>query len=855
MRSAFFTIASWNYVHYARALASSLSRYHPDFSRIIAIADTRRQGFEEGAFPEFDAHVFFDELDLPDHRAFSFRYDVMELNTAIKPTVFRRLFAQGFDRVIYLDPDVFAYRRFDEVLKAFDGGATSILTPHSLAPNLNSEGPNDLTFMRAGIYNLGFLALAKTDQTLDLLKWWETRLYKECVSDRQSDGIFVDQKFMDLWPAYCSGAHILRDATYNVAYWNLDNRTVEKSIGGYEVAGSPLAFFHFSGIIPGDRSILSKHQRRWQPTATKALNSLFDEYHDQLDAHGASRFAPMPYGFGTFPDGTQVPRLARVIFREKLEPFEGDPYAQLPDYIDRPAALDPNPGGVITQLAHALWETRPDLRSHFSLADSTSQISYADWYVSGGAASVGIPSRFIQTVAGRSRQLNRSTAGHGLSASVSKKANSFTTSRLARSAYRILMRARPHIQWLYRVVPPATRKRFLDALFSRAWSTSSDVGTRIALVPGISLIGYPFSEMGVGEAMRSLARSIESANIDFDVTSFDDHVHAPRRDRALAPYVTTQPSKVANVFCVNADMLGVTIRGIGAASLQNRYNIVRPFWELPLIDPQWIYDLQMVDEIWAPTTFVRDAFLAGTDREVVHIPVAISVPLDIKPNRERFGILKNSTAFLFSFDFSSYPARKNPRAVLQAFLRGFEQHRNKNVSLIVKTMGESPQKHEILSSIRGLAETDDRIIVIDEVLTRSETYCLTKSCDIFVSLHRSEGFGLGIAEAMAMGKAVIATDFSGSKDFVNAETGFPIPYRLIDVERGQYPYFVEGQKWADPDINEAARVMAFLADHPEAAIATGKRAQAHINAAHSPEAVGQIVWDRLQQIYGYRNAA
>lgn len=854
MRNAFFTISSWNYLHYSRTLASSFARHHPDFSCVFAIADTRRNDLGKDDFPEFDAHIFFDDLDLPDRSAFSFRYDILELNTAIKPTIFRRLFAEGFDRVIYLDPDIFAYRRFDEVLRAFDEGATSILTPHALSPNLHSESPNDLTFMRAGVYNLGFLALAKTPETSDLLEWWETRLRTECVVNRLNDGIFVDQKFMDLWPAYCPGTHILRDPAYNVAYWNLDSRTITKTDERYEVNGSPLAFFHFSGINHDDRSVLSKHQQRWKPTSTKELENLFVDYHDQLEAHGANKFSAVPYGFGTFSDGTDIPSLARIIYREKLEPFEGDPFTLMLDILDSPADIKPNPGGVVTQLAYALWMARSDLQSYFPLQEGRSQINYANWYMSGGAKSAGIASRFSETVAKRIRQLDSSRAAPKGMADVPAREASVIATHLARCAYRTLVRAHPHIRWLYSVVPQPRRRQFLNALFRLAWPENYGATSHAALAPGLSLIGYPFSETGVGEAMRSLARSIESAGINYDVTSFDEQVPSSRRERALKHRIAERPSKMVNVFCVNADMLGATIRGVGGGILQNRYNIVRPFWELPRIHPQWLDSLQYVDEIWAPTAFVRDAFIAGTDRPVVHIPVAISIPPAIEGNRERFQIPKDSTAFLFAFDFSSYPDRKNPDAVVQAYLRAFGHDRNRRVSLIIKTMGSSTHKQAILNSIRGLAQADKRVVLIDEVLTRSEMYCLTKSCDVFVSLHRSEGFGLGIAEAMAMGKAVISTDFSGSRDFVNAQTGFPIPYRLIDVEPDQYPYFIEGQKWADPDIDEAARVMVQLAENIEAANAVGECARKFMAQAYSPEAVGKVIADRLQDIQGYRNS-
>ncbi|MDX8527731.1 glycosyltransferase [Mesorhizobium sp. MSK_1335] len=699
--------------------------------------------------------------------------------------------------------------------------------------------------MQAGVFNLGFMALADTPETLRLLKWWETRLRTECVSNRVADGLFVDQKFIDLWPAYCPGTSILRNPAYNVAYWNLDSRPVRRRGDAYEVDGVPLAFFHFSGVVPGNRSILSKHQRRWKPGSTPELQALFDDYHDRLEKFGLHRFSRIPYGFGTFTDGTGIPDAARRLFREQLEPFSGDPFADLPAYLNRPADLDPNPDGVVTRFAHALWTTRSDLRAHFDLRGSQSQLSYAHWFVSGGAAEAKVPPEFIRPVAKRISDLGAQAR--------KPTGNSKLAADAARVAYRLLMKVQPNIGWLYRQVPPATRKRFLDGLFRRAWPAAFGGGS-LPLGHGVSLIGYPFAEIGVGEAMRSLARSIESADVSYEVVNFDEQVRSSQKDRALEDRLTDTPSKTVNIFCVNADMLRSTVRGVGSAVLQNRYNILRPFWELPRIHPQWIDGLRQVDEIWAPTSFVRDAFASEIDRPVIHVPVSVSVPSDVRSNRDRFGISSDATAFLFAFDFSSYPTRKNPQAVLEAYLRAFGQDRKRNVSLVIKTMGQSAQRVEILNSVRRLAQDDCRIVLIDDVLSRADMYSLTASCDVFVSLHRSEGFGLGIAEAMALGKAVIATDFSGSRDFVSGETGFPVPCRLIDVEPDQYPYFVEGQKWAEPDIDEAARIMASLADNRDMAIVVGGAAKSFIANFHSPQAVGRIAETRLKQIYGHRNA-
>ncbi len=125
-----------------------------------------------------------------------------------------------------------------------------MITPHGTKPNENELTPNEINFLQAGIYNLGFMAVEKTDETVALLQWWARRLERLCIND-QRNGIFVDQKWIDLWPAYCEGVKVLRDPAYNVAYWNLDQRTLSLVSDRFVVDDAPLVFFHFSGLVPG----------------------------------------------------------------------------------------------------------------------------------------------------------------------------------------------------------------------------------------------------------------------------------------------------------------------------------------------------------------------------------------------------------------------------------------------------------------------------------------------------------------------------------------------------------------------------------------------------------------------------
>jgi glycosyltransferase involved in cell wall biosynthesis len=201
---------------------------------------------------------------------------------------------------------------------------------------------------------------------------------------------------------------------------------------------------------------------------------------------------------------------------------------------------------------------------------------------------------------------------------------------------------------------------------------------------------------------------------------------------------------------------------------------------------------------------------------------------------------------MFSFDYYSSPARKNPLGVLRAFQRAFPD-REENVGLIIKSTSSKNQNLRIKGTIAKAAAEDPRIIVLDRVMSRNEVLSLIRQSDCYVSLHRSEGFGLGMTEAMSFGNIVIGTDFSGSTDFLSERTGFPVGYMMRALRQGEYPYS-DGQSWAEPDEQEAAEAMrrAFYdQDERRRRSATGK---AFVQTRYSRENVGRIAEARLMQI-------
>jgi glycosyltransferase involved in cell wall biosynthesis len=220
----------------------------------------------------------------------------------------------------------------------------------------------------------------------------------------------------------------------------------------------------------------------------------------------------------------------------------------------------------------------------------------------------------------------------------------------------------------------------------------------------------------------------------------------------------------------------------------------------------------------------------------------IGVSVDATPSRlyhkADFDLREDEFAFLFSFDFGSFRSRKNPEAVIEAFQRAFPASEG-NVALVVK-MTNSERAGPEVDALRRLASDDARVRLLERYVSRDEMYGLLSVTDSYVSLHRSEGFGLGLAEAMSLGKPVIGTAYSGNMDFMDASNSCLVGYRLIDVPEGAYPHF-EGQVWADPDVEHAAYHMRRLVTDPSFAAGLGTRAKSTMATLFSHRAIGANV--------------
>jgi hypothetical protein len=294
-----FTIVSRNYAAQAATLMESLAVAEPKARRVVVATDGPIPALERLA-EVIDAR----ELDAP-YSAMSVYYDALELNTAVKPYVFGRFLTEpGVTSAIYLDPDIFVFRPLDAVRQGL-AEAQLALTPHLTKPLLGSAMPNDHAILQSGSYNLGFCAARAEPKVVDLMAWWADRCEFDCRVDLKN-GLFTDQRWMDLAPGFVDSLAVLRTPTLNLAYWNLEGRTLAKGKGGWTVDGEPLGFFHYSGFDPSRPDVLSKHQERVRVIAGSPLAELLSDYAAAMLRNGHETSRAVPYAHLRFPSGRLI---------------------------------------------------------------------------------------------------------------------------------------------------------------------------------------------------------------------------------------------------------------------------------------------------------------------------------------------------------------------------------------------------------------------------------------------------------------------------------------------------------------------------------------------------------------------
>jgi glycosyltransferase involved in cell wall biosynthesis len=359
----------------------------------------------------------------------------------------------------------------------------------------------------------------------------------------------------------------------------------------------------------------------------------------------------------------------------------------------------------------------------------------------------------------------------------------------------------------------------------------------------VTFVAYLDDEFGQGEAARRLAAGFEHAGIPLRRVSCTTG-RSPRVTRRDEPRVGAAYD--TNVICANGNHLPALAHEIGLEQLAAGYTVAFWAWETTAFPESWRSALHFVDEVWVESEFVRSAVASATWKPVHVVPMPLEMPAPPALARKELG-LPDGFVFLFSFDFLSVFERKNPLGLLDAFSRAFSV--GEGPSLVIKC-SHGGRKPSALRQVRDAAAARPDVYVLDEHLSPAARDALMASCDCYVSLHRSEGLGLTLAEAMAYAKPVIATGYSGNLEFMDERNSYLVPCEVTRIPHGS-AYPPDGL-WATPDVAAAAKLMRHVYDHPDEARARGALARQDIGRRFSTDRTASFIRSRLEGIQAQR---
>lgn len=398
-RLAVGTVVAKNYLPFARVLADSLRQRHPDIPFFVVLAD-EVDGYFDPAREAFFM-LSLRDLNIPQLDRFCFHYSRQPLVVATKSFLLDHLLNQGFSSAIFLDADILILGNLDRLFAVVQKH-NIVLTPHLLAP-LAAAGreARELNILLSGTYNGGFIGLSESASARAFLTWWQDRLYEHCLHAVAS-GMHYDQRWLDLVPVYFEDVHILRDPTYNVAYWGLPERNAHLPEDLSSVDIEPCRFFHFSGFDPEQRPAVTRYSARLTMANVGPAVSLFDHYAKLLDTAGYLEAKTWPYAYNYFDNGVRIPRVARQLYQNlgNARARFGDARRAGPsdsyfEWLNQPIDSCPDLSLTITQLWHGIYRLRLDVQRAFPDVLGANRLGFIEWAVAFGVHEMNVSESFV----------------------------------------------------------------------------------------------------------------------------------------------------------------------------------------------------------------------------------------------------------------------------------------------------------------------------------------------------------------------------------------------------------------------------------------------------------------------------
>ena len=799
----------------ARVMAASLRRHHPEWPLEVVLV-----GRTAATRPDDVATVPVDELLGLDSEVLLTVYDPATLVNVLVPRILRRRAEETHQPVLHLPASVWVLSDLAPV--------SAVLAEHSvlLAPRARAQPPDDgreptaHQFAIAGPIAPDLIAVDGSPDGNAFLFWWIKHL--DAVMGRPQGGAQGHQpadrhsiyRSLQLAPTLF-GAGLLEDPGCNVSFWNLHEHTVVQTPSGLVVDDRwPLRFLELSGFDPHRPYTLGAVVDRVRLSRSPALRETCERYAEALLAAG------------WFEGRRRVDvgrRLANgLLFDDAMERLHaearmlgedfGDVFTEAGTRAFMNWLAEPAPRGaahgINRYLFHRVLSERADVRAAFPDLDNGDASAFAAWCETHGREEMAIPPDFLP---------RRRSAPYAPAEEHTPSGPAVTVTRLDEPA----------------------------AAAARASAeTAGRLGDGAPL--GVRVTGYLGHVLGLGSAARGYAEALAAAGVPLTTVTIGlDHLQGPAllsADYGRHSYrdVVGEGGHGFELVCVNPDELPEQVDRLGADYFQGpRIGVWG--WEVNTVPARWRRAFSLVDEIWVYSRFVAENLGAVAPVPVVALPPPVKAPAQSAPSR--LG-LPDGFLFLFIFDYLSTIQRKNPVGLIDAFKRAFAP--GEGPRLLVKTIN---------APLRPLAEeavlwaTDGRsdIHVIDRSMNTQEKDGLIAGCDCYVSLHRSEGFGLTMAEAMAIGKPVIGTGYSGNVDFMTPDNSFLVDYALTRVGADVEIYPAEAE-WAEPSVEHAATLMRRVYDDRQHAAPLGARAREDIARMLSPETTGAAMRRRLEEL-------
>ncbi len=791
-----FTIAKKSDLPFALTLAKSFISHNPDIKFTILftdwIYDKREVKFfselleKEVNFifwPEIKNKVQIDILE----RLF-FKYNGIEMQTLILPFVFEYFIKSGYEKIIYIDYDIYCLGSILKIIQLLDN-YDFILPDHQIMSKNKNHNKAKTNMLKNNKKRLKFIGLRASDNSIINCMNWREKTYDISTFGFPGE-VYEDFEQIKYLPQQFSNTFNVKDLGYKLDSRLLNHENVQKINGKWYVEDNEMVLIQFNNGYWKDNERINKNQNKIKLHNLPVSYQLIEEYNKKISENLFETYKDLKYYFDFLPKtDIKLPEFVRKffyidVFCDVPMPFRGDEVSV--KKLLRLFTEDEYTDGIISKISRFIWFIRPDLQAIFpNLNKKHIRNDFKKWFVRSSTIEYGLDKRL-------------------------QKVNT-----------------KNEITLKYRS----------DAL-------------------GINIISYFSQIFGIAESARAFVKSLYSSGIPFSIFNVTTKLHQYleiEEYQEFTPYLSEKPLFDVNMFFINADELTHITKVRIPYLFKGKYNIGVFWWEFEDYFQDFKEVFDHIDHVVVFSDFIVRAIkkAAPASMRVTKLPFPfienwkiINTPSKI---RKTYHLDDDDFVFMFHFDFLSTIERKNPEGALKAF--SFAFRRKKKIKFLIKTLHSEKCQNKVdhLLEVINKYGIKDNIILIHHALSRDELMSLINAIDCYVSLHRSEGLGLGMMEAMYLGKPVIATGYGGNGEFMNNENSILVNYSMETLNNDVPPY-KKGFYWADPNIEEAAAHMKRIYEDKKYACKLGKMAEESIKKHFNQKNFTKTIYSFLETL-------